>query len=226
MVRLKSRREACIDGFQFVDAAISDQVMKNWDFESLVGEVQSRRAANPRFGLTTDLNSIRQEVDQANALRMLSIRNADSYIVSDPGPLPNRAALRSPSWQGAVGGAKKVVAGMGVLKDWLGAGGVPVVKEKSEGRSAVCAVCPQNQPGNLLAIFTQPVAERIKAQIAMKLDMNLATTNDAKLNVCQACWCPLELKVHTPLEHIVEHLSDEVKAKLDPACWILKEMAH
>jgi len=226
MVRLKSRTQCPVNGFQFIDPAISPDAMQTWDFESLVAQVQNRRAANPRFGLTTDANSIRQEVDAQNALRMLSIRNAESYVTVEGGADPNRSAPRSPSWAGAVGGVVKVAAGMGILKDWLGAGGQAVPPAKSETRAGVCTVCPQNQPGNLLALFTQPVAERIKAQLAMKQDLSLTTSYDDKLEVCQACACPLKLKVHTPLEHILAHLPAEVREKLDPSCWILKEQAQ
>lgn len=223
MVRLKSRTQCPVNGFQFIDPAISADALQTWDFEGMVAQVQARRAANPRFGLTTDANSIRQEVDAHNALRMLSIRNAESYVTVEGGASPNRVAPRSPSWAGAVGGVKKVTAGMGALKDWLGAGGVPVPHEKAVSRAAVCVVCPQNQPGDILAMFTQPVAERIKQQLAIKNDMNLNTTYDDKLEVCQACACPLKLKVHTPLEHITAHLPAEVRGKLDPKCWITSE---
>lgn len=223
MVRLKSRTQCPVNGFQFIDAAISGDAIQTWDFESMVREVQNRRMANPRFQLTTDANSIRQEVDQQNALRMLQIRNAESYVVVEGQASPNRV-VRSPSWVGAaVGKFGAVKAGMGVLKDWLGAGGVPVSPEKSASRAAVCAVCPENKPGDIFAIFTQPVAERIKSQLAIKNDMSLTTPSDAKLNVCQACMCPLLLKVHTPLEHVTSHMSEEVKKALDPQCWVLKE---
>lgn len=223
MVRLKSRTQCAVNGFQFVDAPISPEPMQEWDFETLAQKVAARRAANPRFKLSTDMNTIRQEVDNQNALRMLSIRGADSYVVVEGGPAPNRAALHG--WRNAVGGVKRVAAGAGTLKDWLGAGGVPVDRPLAEGRAAGCAVCPKNVAGDLTSWFTQPVAERIKAQVAMKLDLNLTTAVDEKLGICEACACPLKLKPWVPLPHIREHLSDEVKARLDPGCWILKELA-
>lgn len=225
MIRLKSRLACPVDGFQFVDAAISQEPLKTWSFEQIVGEIASRRELNPRFGLTTDLNTIRQEVDQQNALRMLSIRGADSYIITEGGgPSPNRLASRSQSWQNVAGGVKRVAAGAGALWDWLGDGGVPVARELAQRRSPVCAGCPQNQPGDLTSWFTQPVAARIQAQIGMRSDLALTTPEDEKLNVCSACACPLKLKVHVPLKHITDHLSEQVKAALDPRCWILKEM--
>lgn len=223
MVRLKSRTQCPVNGFQFIDAAISPTPMQTWDFEQLCREIQDRRTQNPRFKLPTDINAIRQEVDQQNALRMLAIKGAESYITAESGGAsPNRVAPQN--WRtNVVGGVKRVVAGAGILRDWLGAGGVSVSPELSAKRAAVCAVCPQNQAGDFSAIFTQPVAERIRAQLAMKNDMNLTTALDDKLQVCAACSCPLKLKVHTPMAHIKEHLSEEVKAALDKNCWILSE---
>lgn len=223
MVRLKSRTQCPVNGFQFIDAAISPNAIQTWDFEQLVREIQDRRVKNPRFKLPTDSNTIRQEVDQQNALRMLSIRGAESYITAEAGgPAPNRVAPQN--WrQNVAGGVKRVAAGAGILRDWLGAGGVAVSAELALKRAGVCVACPQNKPGDFSAMFTQPVAERIRAQLAIKNDMNMTTPLDDKLEVCAACSCPLKLKVHTPLGHIKEHLSDEVKAALDKGCWILSE---
>lgn len=227
MVRMKSRTQWPVGGWWFVDAPISDKPLGDgsWDHERLSQEVLARRKANPRFNLSTDINVIRDEVDIQNALRMLSIQGAESYIITDGGPSPNRAASRSLNWRDAVGGVKRVAAGAGALKDWLGEGSVPVPKTQATDRAAVCAVCPQNQPGDLTSWFTQPVAARIKAQVAMKQDLDLRTPYDEKLHICVACACPLELKVNVPLKHIADHLSDEVKRRLDKSCWILKEMA-
>ena len=51
--------------------------------------------------------------------------------------------------------------------------------------------------------------------------MDLKTSKDAELNVCQACLCPLKLKVHTPMSLIQKRLKPEQRAELDPKCWIL-----
>lgn len=225
MVKLKSRQNCAVDGFQFIDAPISPDPLKTWDFEQLVREIQARRMNNPRFQLTTDLAAIREEVDQQNALRMLSIRGADSYIMESGGgalPNPPRPA-HTPKWGGAAG-ISRLGSGAMILKDWLGAGGVPVAKELAAARSAVCATCPKKVPGDWTTLFTQPIADRIKTQIAMKQQMELTTPSDAELQgtMCEACSCPLELKPWTPLEHILAHQSADTKARLDARCWILK----
>lgn len=221
MVRLRSRWQCPVNGFQFVDAAISPTPLKTWDFNSMVREVMARRAANPRFKLTTDANAIAAEVDEQNALRMLSIANADSYIsVEGPAP-PNFTQPRSRAWQSAAA----ISAGAGTLVDWLGEGAVPVAKEQAEKRAAICAECPQNGKGDWLSIFTKPAQAIIQAQLSMRKDLDLSTASDEVLGVCNACKCPLKLKVHVPLTHIAAHMNDEVRAKLDGKCWITAESA-
>jgi hypothetical protein len=227
MVRLKSRTQCPVNGFQFVDAAISPEAIQTWDFEQLCQQVQARRASNPRFNLTTDLAAIRAEVDQQNALRMLSIKGADSYITSEGGGAPpNRLAPRGLRQVAelAGGGIKRTASGAGVLRDWLGDGAVPVPNEQAERRAEVCAGCPRNAKGDWTAWFTEPVAALIRQQLSIRSDLSLSTPFDARLNVCEACGCPLKLKVHVPLNHITAHLSDEVKEKLEARCWILAEM--
>jgi hypothetical protein len=49
----------------------------------------------------------------------------------------------------------------------------------------------------------------------------LKTDLDHALNICQACLCPLKLKVHVPLDLIRKHLSPQAKSALDTHCWIL-----
>lgn len=227
MVRLKSRQQCPVNGFWFVQPETGFRE-QTWDFESLVQKVQAMRQANPRFKLTTDLNAIREEVDQQNALRMLKIKGADSYISSDGGMDPKVSASHStrPSWRNVVGGVKRVGSGAVVLLEWLGSGAQPVAGELAEARAAVCAKCPQNEGGDWLSLFTQPVAEKIRQQVSMRKDLNLSTTVDERLEFCKACSCPLKLKVHVPLDHITAHQSDAVKAALDPGCWILKEMTE
>ncbi len=217
------------NGFQFVDAAISHESLQTWDFESLCQQVQARRAANPRFNLTTDLDAIRAEVDLQNAMRVLAIPRAEGYVITDGsgGPPPNRLAppmLRRAALAGE--GVKRVASGVGVLKDWLGDGAVPVENEKAIARAGKCVGCPQNAQGDWTSWFTEPVANVVRHQLSIRKDLNLSTPHDAALNVCDACGCPLKLKVHVPLNHIKAHLGDEVKPKLDPRCWILAELAQ
>ena len=73
--------------------------------------------------------------------------------------------------------------------------------------------------------FTIPTSELIRKQLSMRQDMALKTESDEKLGVCNACGCPLKLKVHVPASHIKKHTSEAVKRELDPRCWIPAEIA-
>lgn len=223
MVRLKNRRTCPVNAFQFRQAETGAQ-FKDWDFETLVSQVIGHRQQNPRFNLPTDANTVRTEVDQANAMRMLSIRGGESYVTQDMGGTPNPKLMASRSaFQSVVGGVKKLSAGKAALSEWLGEGGEPVRGELANQRAAGCAKCPKNQPGDWTAFFTEPAAEMIRRKLSLRHDLSLSTPDDDKLVVCAACLCPLKLKVHTPLKHIVGHMDATVRAELDPACWILSE---
>ena len=92
----------------------------------------------------------------------------------------------------------------------------------ADSRAAICATCPRNDGGDFTAYFTKPIADRIRTQLEIRGDLQLRTSHDEKLTVCSACDCPLKLKVWVPIEHIMLHTADDVRAKLDPRCWILK----
>lgn len=228
MVRLKNRRNCPINGFQYRQPETGAE-FKDWDFETTVNQVIAHRKQNPRFSLNTDPGTVREEVDHANALRMLAIAGAENFIITDSvdggGPDPKARASRS-VWQSAVGGAKKLAAGANVLHDWLGAGGQAVPAPLSAARGETCSRCPKNGKGDWTRFFTEPASQQIKRKLAIKNDLAMATPYDAQLGVCEACLCPLPLKVHTPLEHILKHMSGEVRAALDAGCWVLSEASN
>lgn len=231
MDRLKNRRDFIPNGFWIITPAISSDPFGDlgWDFDTLVREEIGRRHKNPRLNLAMDWNTVANEVDAQCAARCRKIRGGDIYLAADSqpgGPFPNLAAPRKANWRDVAGGVKSVAAGVGVLLDWLGSGAQPVASSVAELRASVCPDCPKNQPGDILAIFTQPVADKIRQQLAIRKNLNLTTTQDAKLHICGACHCPLQLKVHVPISHVEEHLDDGTRAKLDPRCWILKETEH
>lgn len=116
-----------------------------------------------------------------------------------------------------------VASGFQTLANWLGDGGKPVDQELAEKRAAICADCPQNPPdgGGWLATFTIPAQNLIRRQLQERKELKLSTSLDSKLNLCEACDCPLHLKVHVPLNYILTHIPEAAKERLDPRCWIL-----
>lgn len=225
-IKLKSRNQACVDGFKFHERSTGWKSWQadpqtQWDFRALVAAIQAHRKANPRFNLNTDLNVIAEEADTANALRMKSIFGADSYYIETGGG----GAAQPPKTMAPLQNLVSVAVGAKILVEWLGEGGNPVDQSLAEHRASICAGCNQNGPGDWLSVFTAPVANQIKKQIALKRGLRLETGHDKQLGLCMACSCPLPLKVFTPLKHINNHMTDAVKVELEkvPHCWILKE---
>jgi hypothetical protein len=225
-VRLKNEWQSPIGGWQHTDAPISSEPITVWSVNELVQNVIARRRQNPRFGLSLDAAAVKQEVLRQNADRMQKIRGGEHYLVQDdsiPGPAPGQQSFSPPQHgrRSAAARVRNVAAGVGILLDWLGGGGEAVDLPVADARAKVCADCPLNQPKDFLAFFTDPVAEKIRKQISIKNEMELATQYDERLHVCTGCGCSLKLKVWCPGEHIAKHTSAEVKGKLDARCWVL-----
>ncbi len=219
MPRLKDRNKSPINGYQHTEAQ-TGWSKQWWDFGTAVREIRAHRLANPRFNLSTDIQQIGNELDTENALRCLSINGGGSFVIADQSPPPKYQAL-APRPQPVAGAVGKLAAGVETLSQWLGKGGKPVAKELSDKRANICVDCPQNGKEGLAHYFTAPAVALIKKMIEHRNSLKLYTSVDDKLGTCKACMCDLRLKCHTPLEDIVDHMSDEVKGALDPRCWIL-----
>lgn len=196
-------------------------------FTSVVQQVMALRKANKylaeKHGWRTDLKGVEFDVEQQNVDRCLAGGWTD-FVQFDAVPTPPAEYDSSKkNERGNVAGVKRVAAGVGVLLEWLGSSGKGVAQELAEKRAAVCVACPKNGKGNLLDYFTGKAAEKIKTQLEIKNDLLMRTSKDKELGTCEACRCHLPLKVHTPLKHIVEHMSHDVRAALDPKCWVTAE---
>lgn len=199
-------------------------------FEQVCQEIAAHRAANPRFGLSTDLAVIGDELDLFTCVR---IRHDPNYCTGGaslkalrPLPLPPAAGPAAEGGlKGAVAKLHKLSQGVGTLLEWLGSGGQVVDQRKADERGAICVACPQNQPGGIETIFTAPAAEKIRRHLALKNDMALKTVHDEKLQICQACLCVTSLKCWVPIAHVVKKLTPEMRAQLHASCWILSESA-
>ena len=236
-LRLANRNNGIPNGFLYHQRETNwsnwqAQPQTMWDFKLLCKEIQKHRQLNPRFRLNTDLVAIANEVDRVNAERMAMIPNAQTYYIDDASPAlpmnsdspPNpQVPPPSSSLLDAAGAAlAKMASGVGVLYDWLGSGGTPVDNATAEARAQICAVCPRNGKGGLSRFFTEPAAALITKQLEQRKDLNLSTSVDDKLGICEACGCVNKLKVHVPIEYILAKMSEQVRADLDKSCWILK----
>lgn len=176
--------------------------------------LQKHRMNNPTLGFSTAFSDARNDIIEYNRARLGL-------------PPPGVPKLLPHTVKGAAGAAvghvSKTVAGIKLLKQWLGDGMNPVHRSLAENRAAVCSTCPQNQAGDFWQRMDALASHELRSLIASKKAMNLQTPYDEKLRTCQACDCWLPLKCWTPLKHIVKNTSAEVWNLLDEHCWIPQE---
>ena len=187
-------------------------------------EIQFRKknpAIAAKNGWTTDRTGVETWVDQHNAARLMA--NGWTQWVEFGGSASPVSAVKKNGWRSVAEKFRRVGSGAMLLTDWLGSGAKPVEPELAEKRAGVCSSCPKNSGGDWTKYFTQPVAERIKAMLQIKHDLELKTSLDEKLTVCSACDCPLPLKVWCPITTINQRLSSDDRARLDSKCWVLSE---
>lgn len=231
MLKLKSRQENIPGGFQWLQAETGYQAPSNLSFNSVVDAVVKHRLGNPwiskKHNLATDWESVANEIENANALRMQSNPKFHHFLGAYDGGAPGffQFPIRQ-SAQNVVAGARRTVAGVKTLISWIGSSGKTVPKEQAEKRAAVCASCPLNKQGDWKTAFTEEAAREILAVVGIMNDLKLSTSHDAKLGLCSACGCVNKTKVWVPLAHILKEMSPEIKKQLNPdspKCWILSE---
>lgn len=234
MSRLRNRQLQIPGGFRFYQPQTKWQPPPFASFNTIVQGLISHRNANPalrdQHHWATDDATVEIEVDEFNA-RICEQAGWGDYVQAAIGgaappffPVPNQ--IDQSKLAVAASSVKKIWAGVRTLNDWLDSGDAPVPAEQSGARAGVCASCPKNVPGDFSNWFTRPASEAIRKQLERVKDRNLSTPNDEKLNVCDVCLCPMKLKVHTPLNFINAHLSQQIVDELaagNPACWIVRE---
>lgn len=119
------------------------------------------------------------------------------------------------------------MAGVEILKDWLGDGGIPVPVEQAEARAQICVGCPQNvQPGWWERNLKLRVAQVIRHQLELKADMSLMVPGEEALGMCRVCGCCNSLAVHVPVVHLKNHTSKRVLEAFPDTCWKKKEIGE
>lgn len=235
MVRLKSRLQCPPNGFLHKEKATGWQSHvavphSQWSFETCCQAVLQHRLANPELSkknnLSTDINVIRDEVDEENAVRTLAFRGGEIYIQQDSSVSPKILAHRS-GRENAAGGLNKYIKntldGAAIWAEWFGEGMEVVPIAKAEERAQICLKCPHHVPGDFKQRWNETVAKEILSVLSMLKDINFRTRFDSELKICDACDCPMRAKIWTPIEHIRHHLKDDVKKSLWSECWIPKE---
>lgn len=201
------------------------------------------RKGNPhhaqKHNWALDYPTVLNEVKQYN-VKVCIAAGWTSYITADAGggapiPLSQAASPQEQKRLVAVAAvARKIWAGVKTSADWMEKKDF-VPQETSERRASVCVQCPMNSKEGegknllerLLGFFTEQAAKAIKRQIESKRELKLSTSHDENLFVCECCLCPLETKVHAPMEYIKRYTEketlDELRAK-GKDCWVVKEM--
>ncbi len=179
------------------------------------------RAISKQYKLSTDIEVIRNEVDEFTAARCIS-HGWLQFVQEAPVQSFSRPTVFKSLQANAVG-KNKVVAGVKAIALWFGDGLTPVAQTLAESRAAVCSKCALNGDPNFIERLAAEGAAQIKERIAIKHDLALKTPYDSKLFTCKACSCHMPLKIWEPLKHISKATPPEIRAALDPACWITAE---
>lgn len=244
MSRLLDRQRQIPNGFVFYEPSTKWKPPPWSSFDRVVTLLIAHRKGNPSLieknKWATEYDAVAEEVDQFNA-RVCEQLGWSNYIVQLSGapPPPKSLSPLQRNELGAVAGRVKAIwAGVKTLNDWIDSGDPPVVHSIAVTRAATCVECTENQKGSFEEWFTVPASEAIRKQIERLENRNLSTSYDPDLNICKSCYCPLRLKVHTPLHYIKAHMSEETLKSLttkprlktgpDPKppleCWIVKEI--
>lgn len=223
-MRLKSRTEFPPGQFCYTQSQTGWSASPG-SFDSVVRQVLSHRQGNAairvQYNLSLDYAEIADQVDEFNALRCAA-SGWNNFIMEAPQVTFRQPTLFKKLSQSVVG-VKRVVAGVKAVALWLGDGLKPVSQELAEARAGICVACPLNGDPNFIERLSAIGAEEIRTMMAIRSDMALKTSHDAKLHTCTACSCHLPLKVFCPLDHITATMSPEVRSGLHKDCWIKLE---
>lgn len=226
---LKDRTKLPAGGFYFYEAKTGWSPPKMLDFETTAKAIRSHRSANPRYAgqWSLDLDAIRNELDKQTCHSLAKRGLADQYCTEG-----TQSFLQSPAprqqWLGkslerSAAVVRNMAAGVKTIVDWVGDELRPVESGVAERRASICAECKLNRAVSIGDFFAKEASDLIHAQMEAKANMQLSTPSDEKLGVCEACDCPLKLKVWAPITHIKRHMKPGTISKLDRACWITKE---
>lgn len=225
MLRLKDRNKSIPNGFQFYDPNIRWQSRQHMSFRGIVDGIRAARIANPGItkakNLATEIKAVEDEVDLYNATVCQQNGWTEYYTDGQGGAaVPfSPPAPRTPR-RGLISRAKNVVAGSSILVEGIRSREDAVSQEQANSRAATCATCPLNGKKDWLAYFTQPASDAIRQRISEKIEMKLETPYDSQLGVCEACDCPMSLKVWFKFEAFWPKMTQAAKDALDKGCWI------
>lgn len=217
--RLIDRNKQVPNGMFFYEPRTKWKTRPWASFNQIVDDVIAHRNQNAWLGLPVDRPTVEFQVDSFIA-EICARMGWNQYITQSDGSPPPPLPVRPPSLGSRLG---NVAAGAEANVEWLKSGAEAVPKQVAEGRAAVCLRCEMNGKGGLERFFTVPLANAIRHAYAQRREWKLETAYDNQLGVCEACNCPLKLKVHFPINIVRSKLTDAAKAALWEQCWIRLE---
>ena len=222
MAQLKDRNKQIPNGLVYFQPETGWKPSPFSSFSKILNDLIAHRKANPflieKHGWSVDPLTVANELDAFNTRVCLQMGWTDYVLGADGGsptadPFPQRPQVHQ-------GKLSQLVAGGKTLVKWLNNAAEAVPTELANRRAAICTSCPLNGRGDWAAFFTIPVASAIRAAVEQRREMKLSTPFDAELGVCEACSCPLKLKVHMPIEAILADMPTESFDGLAKICWI------
>lgn len=225
---LKSRDKPIPNGGGFYDPATRFRARPYTSFTVQLDQVLAARLANPAAcqanKLSTNPDVVADEIDRYMA-EICRTNGWNDYItITARGS--GGAAVPFYQPEAMLSGREKLASlagGAALNVEWLSSGAEAIPPEMAEKRATVCAGCPLNGKGGWESYFTVPWSNSVRRALSTRKVWNLATSKDDQLGVCQACLCPLPLKVHVPLPMVLKHITPESEAALHPDCWIRAE---
>jgi len=223
-MRLKSRTKFPAGGFHVLVPEAGMKAPFSGSFSEAVQFLYNFRRKNPALvqknGWSLDIHDIEEDVDRYNAQRMV----AAGYLnfVDIEGDVPVQKKTSSPGFfRSAKGVVAKARTALSMYHQMFGSDGRVVPVAEAERRAAICLVCPEHDTtGGLQKYFIKEAANELMGLFGMLKDMEVKTSMDDKMGVCQICSCAMRAKVFTESEVIKKNMKPEEIAKLPSNCWI------
>ena len=203
------------------------QPQMNWDMpypvsqtiDSATKEIIKVRLKNPaltaKHNLSTHFAVVQDELIKFNAMRTGTALAPPTSFTNPLRSLPQAVGVLAAA-------VKRTAEGGALLLEWEESGQPPVSADTASRRASFCVECPKNGKGDMTRWYTIPVSEMLRKRMARVHAMKLTTPYDDQLGICEACLCPLALKVWTPMDLIQKRLKAEQRSALWEKCWILK----
>jgi len=214
---LKNRQQAIPGGFDW-NQPETGFTFRSDVFTTTRDAIIADRQRNPRHKLRTDPEFVEYEMEQRYEAKLRAMPGGEQWLILAPADSPPPVFQKPRSRSGpAVALVETAKVGIGILKDAYGPTLKTVPSTTSEARSGICAVCPENKPGNPII---HAAGSALKLLLESRDAMKLKTSNDDKLEDCAVCTCNLKVKVHVVMPYILEKTTPEVMQRFPENCWI------